>query len=442
MSRFYWTAFLGLAAQLRGALSYPTNILEGELVTRDDSDFIFAALGDSWASGVTWAPWTDYDGNKDGCLRYKYAWSTVVEGKGSDWLPNGKKAKLEFVACSGSRAENVMQQMDKTTRPKVTLMEIGGNNADFYPMADSCLFHSDKDKDYGTHFEDDNPDNPTGECRREINLVKGRVKSNDIKNKIVDVINGWRAHPANAGNDASLYLHGYPWFFADNKECDDWTFSVFYVNDTQKSKVVQGMRTEFNSLIDEMNRNIREATEVFQDSKIQYIDINPAFNNHRFCEPGSTKQDQFNWGDAVHIWNSPGKWWITIKKGNDEKMYDMLAENAEMPPWDEVEKMMNHPDGDVIQVADVISQKYRDPDDPNHSMMWGGSLNDFKALGGNSGGGSVSRTLHPTQSGHEAMGIAIVERLKRDFGSGPTPQPWGPGNCPADCDCSSGTPAC
>ncbi|KAF1949771.1 hypothetical protein CC80DRAFT_510256 [Byssothecium circinans] len=177
-----------LAATLRGAFSYPANISEGQLVTRDDGDFIFAALGDSWASGVMYGVGNDYDNNKDNCWRYKYAWSTVVEGHGSDWLPDSKKAKLEFVACSGSRTDNVMEQMDKTTRPKVTLMEISGNNADFYPMADSCLFHSDRDKDYGTFFEDDNPDNPTGECWREIKLVRGRVESNDIKNKIVNVI--------------------------------------------------------------------------------------------------------------------------------------------------------------------------------------------------------------------------------------------------------------
>ncbi|KAF1949770.1 hypothetical protein CC80DRAFT_252726 [Byssothecium circinans] len=156
-----------------------------------------------------------------------------------------------------------------------------------------------------------------------------------------------------------------------------------------------------------MNRNIREAVEVFQDSKIQYIDINTAFDKHRFCEPGSTKGDQFNWNNNVWIWSSPGIWWITIKKGNDEKMYDMLAENAEMPPWDEVEKMLDHPDGEANQVGDIISRTYRDPGDPSHSMMWGGSLKDFEAVGssgsGSGGGcGIVARTLHPTKSGHEA----------------------------------------
>ncbi|KAF2190071.1 hypothetical protein K469DRAFT_747330 [Zopfia rhizophila CBS 207.26] len=431
MSRSYWTGLLALAAQLRGAFSYPANISEGQLVTRDDGDFIFAALGDSWAWGLV-------------CALERVRWQRrqllalqvrLVHRCREPWFrlaARWQKAKLEFKACSGSRTDNVMEQMVKTTRPKVTLMEISGNNADFYPMTDSCIFHSDRDKDYGTFFEDDDPDNPTGECWREIKLVRGRLESNDIKNKIVNVIHAWRGHPANMGNDASLFLFGYPWFFGDTKDCDNWSFSVFYEPEDKRQKLVQGLRTEFNKLIDEMNRNIREAVEMFQDSKIQYIDINTAFHMHRFCEPGSTWSDQLNWNNNVWIWNSPGRWWITIKKENDEKMYDMLAQDAEMPPWDEVEKMLAHPDGEAKQVGDIISRTYRDPDDSSHSMMWGGSLKDFKALGGSGSGGgnSVARTLHPTQSGHEFMGLTIVERLKQDFKGGVTQQPWGPINCP------------
>jgi hypothetical protein len=36
----------------------------------------------------------------------------------------------------------MMNQMDQLTRPNLVLMEAGGNNADFYAMADSCLFQS------------------------------------------------------------------------------------------------------------------------------------------------------------------------------------------------------------------------------------------------------------------------------------------------------------
>ena len=46
---------------------------------------------------------------------------------------------------------------------------------DFYPTADSCLFHSDPRKDYKTPYELDNAEKPNGLCRYEINMVRGRI---------------------------------------------------------------------------------------------------------------------------------------------------------------------------------------------------------------------------------------------------------------------------
>ncbi|CAI6336866.1 unnamed protein product [Periconia digitata] len=436
MSRLYLTSLLALAVDLRGAFSYPTNTSEVSLLARDDGEFIFAALGDSWASGVTYTPFNSYDGNKDNCKRYSYAWSTVVANHGSDWLPDGKKAKLEFVACSGAKTENVMEQMDKTTRPKITLMEIGGNDADFYPLADSCLFHSHRDKNYGKRYEEDDAEHPGGECRREIKEVRGRVETDGIKKSIKGVINQWRYHPANAGNEASLYLHGYPWFFGDSEECNDWDFTVFYNSDPAKNqKLVHDLRTDFNKMIDQMNRNIREAVEEYQDPKIKYIDINPAFDQRRFCEPGASWWSQLNYNNGVWIWNNPARWIITIKNGNKERKYGKLFES---PPQDEVEKMLAHPNEPVmLDDGDTISRTYSDPDDENHSMTLEGSLKDFQNFRSGGGDGSVSRTLHPTQPGHEAMAKIIIERLKKDFKSGVTQQPWGSNNCPAGCKCSS-----
>lgn len=170
-----------------------------------------------------------------------------MERLGEKWLGE-KKAKLEFKACSGAQTDGMMDQMDQTTRPKVTLMEVGGNNANFYPMADACLFHSERGTDYGPHFDDDNPNDPKGKCWKEIHEVQTRIGNNKIREKIVGVINGWRGHRANMGNDASLYAHGYPWFFGDNKECDEYTFTVPYAND-KTQMVTQGLREKMNSLV-------------------------------------------------------------------------------------------------------------------------------------------------------------------------------------------------
>lgn len=172
-----------------------------------------------------------------------------------------KKAKLEFKACSGSTTDDMMDQMDQTTRPKVTLMEVGGNNANFYPMVDACLFHSDRGTDYGPHFDDDDPNDPKGKCWKEINLVQGRIESNEIREAYVGVIDDWRAHPHNAGNAASLYAHGYPWFFGDNKECDEYTFASIWAND-KTQMVTQGLRAKMNSLVCIAGRCIAERKQL------------------------------------------------------------------------------------------------------------------------------------------------------------------------------------
>lgn len=184
-----------------------------------------------------------------------------------------------------------------------------------------------------------------------------------------------------------------------------------------------------------MNRNIREAVERFQDNMITYIDINPAFHDHRFCEPNSTKGDQFNWNNNVWLWNSPARWWIEISRGDQKEFYDMLPDDPKRPDFEEYDKLLAHPDGDVQFIGQIFSQKYVDPDDPGHTMLIGGTLEDVKATGDSGLGGIVGRTLHPTFQGHESMGKTLVNVLAQRFKEGATEQPYDKENCPEDCTC-------
>lgn len=161
--------------------------------------------------------------------------------------------KFEFVACSGRHIDQVLEEMDHTTRPKVVLMEIGGNNAEFYPMASACLFHDDKEKDYKPHYEDDDRENPKGLCRKEINLVRDRLTgqgATDMGNAIKDMINNWKGNSHVWNGGASLFLLGYAKMFNDQTKgkgtCDEWTYSI--VGAPSQSKVVSAMRTDFNDM--------------------------------------------------------------------------------------------------------------------------------------------------------------------------------------------------
>jgi hypothetical protein len=68
----------------------------------------------------------------------------------------------------------------------------------------------------------------------------------------------------------------------------------------------------------------------------------------------------------VHLWNSPGLQWF-IKNGGDVRTYG-TAEPAELPPLEDVEKLIDHPDNEVMWEGDDAILTFRDPDNPAHTM--------------------------------------------------------------------------
>ncbi|KAI4952425.1 hypothetical protein J4E91_002895 [Alternaria rosae] len=445
---------LGPVLLAQTVLGYPKGVVLNPTLTTRDNEFIFSAIGDSWGSGVQWSDDTAYDGNEDGCMRYKYAWSTVVNDKYQDWTPNPDQGPLfEFRACSGARlGQNIHDQMDKLTRPKMTLLEAGGNNAQFYDMADFCLFHSDRNKDYGTKYEDDNAEDPTGKCRSEIKEVRNRV-GGGLKQAVLDTIETWRYHPAVGGNDATLFMLGYARFFALDDACNDWNFGVQYQNSSQTQTIKKEMRQEFNDLVDAVNLAIRSSVEQYNDPKIQYIDINPALEGHRFCEPGHSWWSQLNYGSNVHIWNNPARLVVTIHDGDAATTYESSDDpGVPGPPEDVVEKLRGYPEGEAVQQDQYTVLTFRDPANPGLWMEW---KVEPQPLDGGSGSkdGRIARTLHPTQDGHKDMGDLIVEALKKNYrpdGTSPEPSPAAPAEpssttstpCPAGCTCNGPVPLC
>ncbi|KAH7088317.1 SGNH hydrolase-type esterase domain-containing protein [Paraphoma chrysanthemicola] len=412
-----FSTLLWLACSLSGVSSRPQALRPTfeHVQTRANSKFILGAIGDSWGSGVSWSEDTQYDDNMSRCMRYKYAWSTVVNSNYSQWTPDtGKESVFEFKACSGAHLEDMMNQMDQLTRPNLVLMEAGGNNADFYPMADACLFQANYTKDYGTKYEHDNdPKNRTGECRREIDLVRSRLQGDAMEQKVRDTIHAWRGHKAVVGNDASLFLLGYARFFGPDLDpaCDKWNFCIPWKMKVQN--LVAPMRADFNELVGSMNTAIRRAVESFDDDKIQFIDIDPGFEGHRFCEPGHRKREQYNWNDEVHIWNQPMKWTTTVINGDDVKTYDPL--NGILPPPDIMDKLDDAVDGVPRQEGEYYILTWRNPKYLELSMEWKIRPRDFYAEGSDAGG-SIARTLHPTETGHRDMGNIVIQHLQRHYG--------------------------
>ncbi|KAF2028051.1 hypothetical protein EK21DRAFT_102129 [Setomelanomma holmii] len=318
-------------------------------------------------SGVMWLPTNQYDDNKDGCMRYKYAWSTVVNEA--------------YPALLGCHLEDMVNQMDKLTRPKLVMMEAG-----------------DRNKDYGKNYEEDDPEHPVGECRIEIKNVRARLSENSIQSKVEETIHAWRAHKSVIGHDASLFLLGYGHFFALDKACDGWNFNVLY--STQLQNLTSGTPEDINDL----------AAEGFNDPKIQYVDVDPAFEGHRFCEQGDRYRDQINWGSKVYIWNSPARWWVKVTQRGQSVTYDTSA--GDYPPDDIVDKLIPHREGLPRDEGEYAIVTFRDPSEPDVSMETRVRPDDPDLA---NGGGSIARTLRPTELGHKEMGFITVEMLKRHY---------------------------
>ncbi|KAF2108526.1 hypothetical protein BDV96DRAFT_670960 [Lophiotrema nucula] len=283
-------------------------------------------------SGVSWddpkSQFTVPPGEEDlNCARFINAYSPVVNSSYEHWMPPGKTPKFAFEACSGARSD--------------LTAEFGGNNLDFYPLADACLFHRQWDKDYGKTYTEDTETDPEkmGACRHEF----------------------W------------------------------WE--------------------EVNKLIWDTNRAIEYAVNAYSDSSIQFIDIDGAFDGHRFCE---TKRSG--------LWNRPARWLITVGKeggtlnhynrpgdtlsGEDQAIYDIMTNSGNYPSKN----------GDNATLH-FVSFQYPDLILEFSTKMADDIVTDTSFPGG----GQIARTLHPQPKDHKAMADIIFDRLAQDFHFPPTP---------------------
>jgi hypothetical protein len=161
-----------------------------------------------------------------------------------------------------------------------------------------------------------------------------------------------------------------------------------------------------------MNTAIQKAVESFNDKKIQYVNTDPAFEGHRFCEPGHSWLSQLNYGNDVWIWNSPARLWVTIKIGDVVTTYE--PDVGPPPPTSLIEQLLQHRDGNPRTEGEYSIVTFRDPNNSDITMEWKAKTQDI-ILGPTNGGGSVARTLHPTQDGHQKMGDIVVQRLEQIY---------------------------
>lgn len=182
----------------------------------------WAAFGDSWASGVNYRDYLGrnslaYDKGDDAeiarCRRIIDAYSVQLKNDPDfPTITNGRTAYLLFQACSGARMPDIGGQMDllpSSPAPGFATMTIGGNDAGFFDVASSCIFHQDSltGHNYGPAYPD-----PSGECYKAIQSANNTINSALFKSNFVgdftDIITR-----IGGADDFRLFITGYPRFF-------------------------------------------------------------------------------------------------------------------------------------------------------------------------------------------------------------------------------------
>ncbi|KAL8676221.1 MAG: hypothetical protein Q9186_007243 [Xanthomendoza sp. 1 TL-2023] len=382
------------------------NPLKNRLAKRDV--WTYGVVGDSWGSGVSYNDDVLLDGNLDNCLRTKESHGPQLDADTS-WL-GGFQSGLRDAACSGSQFVDLAlgaHQMGKVGNPNLIIMTSGGNNAGFGNIVRACIYHSEPSHDYGKAYKDDT--DGTGDCAVALNGATNYIQ-NTMGQDLINTINDMLNDPAVKNNpDFRLYLTGYAQFFGTDLDswCNNEAWNLLSLVQTPTPYLSVELRKAFNDRVSAVNSLYKNTVASNFADKVRYIDIDAGFSGHRFCEPGATRDMQFNTDtnfDGVYLWNLN---WFVNNVYKDPK--DVTTQEAQ----------------DIVQGQGVTA--------------WSGS-------GGGSGGGISNtpwwgfalRPFHPRTTGYTSIKNAILSQLKTDglpkaaSGSAspqPTPPAFVPGTC-------------
>lgn len=374
-----------------------------KLEARDN--FVWASVGDSWASGVSYstAQHTDYDNDKYNCHRWINAYGALMS-RDTTWTTNPQT--FNFAACSGAilvnifaekQGDNPSPQMDQVGNPMMITYHAGGNNCKFGSVINDCIYQPP-----GKKYDPQYPD-PSGACGTVVGQSLTYINKQGDGGLYQDELNTVRdllGHPAVKDNkDFKLYMLSYAHFFnVDTTWCNTVSFAPLANWGGNSPKLTQRLRTDINDAVNTVNNILRKVADDVNDPRVKFIDISPAFNGHRFCEANHNFKDQF-YNNDVWLWNlnSPAN-----DPPADPSLMDLWLNSAELP------------DHTIFVPTGTISEQ---------------------GSGGSTGDGPVwtQRPFHPKQGGNQAIKDIIIAQAKADkipgiVGTAPLP-PYAQGEC-------------
>ena len=246
----------------------------------------YVAFGDSFAAGMGTGN-TDWDGCRHGEFSYP---KIIAAAFGNLTFQN--------LACSGAATKDVASDGSKTqistwknaSQADFGTVTVGGNDLRFYDVLTACVVR------VGGIF--------AGDCAHEIARANESMHDGAFGTGLIKTMQSILNQSGRP--DFKLFFVGYPGFFnSDQDDCEQVTFSIWNPHHSEQPQsdlsatwLHKDLRLALNTLVAEVNALISKSVEavnrVRETSSAQnvtFIDPNPVYNSHRFCEKNTREPD-------------------------------------------------------------------------------------------------------------------------------------------------------
>ncbi|KAI4687260.1 hypothetical protein J4E81_008108 [Alternaria sp. BMP 2799] len=366
----------------------------------------YAALGDSFAAGPGAGPEYDH-GRETWCHRHEGSWTRQVAA--DDILRKGRDTidAFGFIACTGALTKHVFKEpqsedlndasdpiptpLPQAQRingfyPQLVTLSIGGNDVGFSYLLDQCVYRF---WDFWCNGCDSSPD-CSEDCAKAITQVRDRIDGvngnfpDDLRETIKAIFEN--------APGTNLFITGYPRFFnQDTEYCNNVTFEL-WCQDEKFLPLTKDQRTQMNELNLRLNEKIQSVIDANQpeSGRITYVDTDPYFEGHRFCEEGVKEPSYRN----KNIWFFPCEFYTKVEtnftvsdttpSGDCQAILDSGGGPGNYFTCLIANEAQNGTSIDLMDLPNNVATD--DPNEPDAASLWLWLL----------------RTFHPTVQGHEA----------------------------------------
>ncbi|QKX57197.1 uncharacterized protein TRUGW13939_04305 [Talaromyces rugulosus] len=247
--------------------------------------------------------------------------SALYRNSGPPALSGGRNTRpkpinFHFIACSGSTINDIYEDDGthssssgsgggggksdlsqanqlKDLHPDMVTLTTGGNDVNFADVLDRCVYRFYDLKGCGGCTPSATFNDCSDDCDKAMVALEHRMKGQDFIPSFGRAINAiFQSAPT-----THLFVTGYPAFWnAETDACDKVSFKFGCINNPVLP-LIKRRRKRMNDLTCKLNgiiERVVKATSPPAGGSIHYVDVDPYFEGHRFCEEGVSEPSYRN----------------------------------------------------------------------------------------------------------------------------------------------------